>query len=137
MNAPEQSELQPFKDYRQDEIPHVEKGTFQLDQIAILGHFPQGNSALLKDYESFLEMLDEDPDVNFGMVRSLINVGDLESLDEVDNLVAEEATGTNYGKKEEKEKFFVLDTDASKEEIIESMAERKGMVVYEKWMDVG
>src|SRR5690625_4713125 len=39
-----QNDLLPVQSYRLDEIPQYEKGTFQLDNMAVLGHFPQGNS---------------------------------------------------------------------------------------------
>ncbi|WP_077622444.1 AAA domain-containing protein [Sediminibacillus massiliensis] len=121
--------IQAFLDYKKDTIPEFEKGEFQLDNLAILGHFPQGNSALLKDYEDFIQQLEEE-DADLGLAGEVINVEDLDFSEVVDNLSPGEQSSGQPSKKAEKEKFFVLDTDASQEEIIESMETTKGLVIH-------
>lgn len=124
-NSPE---LEPFKNLTSDLIPTFKKGEFQLDNYAILGHFPQGNSAILKDYEDFLQQLEEG-NSDFGLAGELMKVGEESSTFTADNLGAGERT-TEAPPKKEKEKFFVLDTDASQEEIINSIEQIEGMVVH-------
>ncbi|MCH1624445.1 AAA domain-containing protein [Ferdinandcohnia quinoae] len=121
-------EIQPFENYTQDTIPQFKKGEFQLNNHAILGHFPQGNSAILRDYEDFLQHLEEG-DVDLGMVGELINVGEVDRAYAADNLI-DTALADESPKKEEKDKFFVLDTDASQEEIIDSIENTEGLVVH-------
>ncbi|MEH7226088.1 AAA domain-containing protein [Bacillus sp. JJ1566] len=124
-NSPE---LEPFKNLTTDLIPHFKKGEFQLDNYAILGHFPQGNSAILKDYEDFLQQMEEGIS-DFGLAGELMNVGEEVTTSAADNLEAGESI-TEVPPKREKEKFFVLDTDASQEEIINSIEHTEGMVVH-------
>lgn len=130
INWIDHSGIKTFTDYRKDTIPEFKKGEFQLDNLAILGQFPQGNSALLKDYEDFIQELDSgNPDL--GIVSDLINVDGSASSYGTDNLTGDNnSTLKESLKKEEKEKFFVLDTDASQEEIIESMGGTKGLVIH-------
>ncbi|APC47774.1 hypothetical protein BME96_06130 [Virgibacillus halodenitrificans] len=118
----------PFPNYTKETIPQMEKGEFQLNNYAILGHFPQGNSALLKDYEDFIQELEEG-NSDLGIVSDLINIGETTS-EETDNLAQEDTDSSKAVKKKEKDKFFVLDTDASQEEIIESIDETKGLVIH-------
>lgn len=129
INWIDNSGIKPFPDYRKDTIPEFKKGEFQLDNLAILGHFPQGNSALLKDYEDFIEELDGgNPDL--GIVSDLINVDGSDSSYSTDNLAADNNSKRKELGKKEKEKFFVLDTDASQEEIIDLIEETKGLVIH-------
>ncbi|MEH7384411.1 DUF559 domain-containing protein [Bacillus sp. JJ1521] len=92
------------------------------------GHFPQGNSPILKDYDDFLQKMEEGVS-DFGLAGDLMKVGEEDSSFTSDNLeAAEKNAGT--APKNEKEKFFVLETDASQEEIINSMEHTDGMVVH-------
>ncbi|MEH7237633.1 AAA domain-containing protein [Bacillus sp. JJ1562] len=128
INWSKSPELETFKNLTADLIPQFKKGEFQLDNYAILGHFPQGNSAILKDYEDFLQQM-EDGDFEFGLAGELMNVGEVDSSFTSDNLGTGERTSEAPPKKE-KEKFFVLDTDASQEEIINSIEHTEGLVVH-------
>ncbi|WP_117170283.1 AAA domain-containing protein [Paraliobacillus sediminis] len=124
----ESTEIESFQDYKVDTIPSFEKGAFQLDNHAIIGHFPQGSSALLKDYEDFIQLAEED-NAGLGIVEDLINIEASAYSYQSDNLPGKPLDKTKT-KKAEKEKFFVLDTDASQEEIIEKLEETKGLVIH-------
>ncbi|WP_249870765.1 AAA domain-containing protein [Oceanobacillus saliphilus] len=125
---PETPEIETFKNYSSETIPKHNKGKFQLDNYLILGHFPQGNSAILKDYEDFLHQMGQG-DFDLGMAGELINVGEVGSDFISDNL-ASPVTSNESSNKEEKDKFFVLDTDESQEEIINSIEDIDGLVVH-------
>lgn len=120
-----QQELEKFKDYKQSEIPEFQKGQFQLDNMAILGNYPQGNSALLKDYEDLI-MATEDDQADLGILSELLNAGEDIKTSDYD----EGSTPGEIVTKPEKEKFFVLDTDASQEEIINEVDRNRGLVVH-------
>ncbi|WP_156289366.1 AAA domain-containing protein [Oceanobacillus salinisoli] len=122
------SDIQSFVDYNRDTIPEFQKGEFQLDNYAVLGHFPQGDSALLKDYEDFIQQIEEG-NIDLGIAGELINVGEVDSNDTADNLEADD-NHVKSSTKEEKEKIFVLDTDASQEEIIDSLENTEGLVIH-------
>lgn len=124
-----QEELLPFKDYKKETIPVFKKGDFQLERMAVLGHFPQGNSALLKDYEDFISMIEEG-ETGLGLAEELLKVGEFSDEEDqfVDNLEA--AQVSTKQEKSEKERFLVLDTDASQEEIIDSIDDHDGLVVH-------
>ncbi|MFZ3588904.1 AAA domain-containing protein [Bacillus sp. DJP31] len=121
-----QSEVQSFKDYKQDEVPDYKNGQFELENMAILGNFPQGNSAILKDYEDLISMV-EGGNTDLGVIGELLQAG--EELDKIsepgDDLDAEERR-----EQSENERFFVLDTDASQEEIIKEVDNQKGIVIH-------
>lgn len=125
----ESTEIESFQDYKVGTIPSFEKGAFQLDNHAIIGHFPQGSSALLKDYEDFIQLAEEDND-GLGIVGDLINIETSASSYQSDNLAPGKPLDEKKAKKAENEKFFVLDTDASQEEIIEKLEETKGLVIH-------
>ncbi len=95
------TDITPFTNLTTDLIPTFKKGQFQLDNHAILGHFPQGNSAILKDYEDFLQQLEEgDPD--FGLAGELMKVGEESSTFTTDNLGSGERNVDTPLKKEKK-----------------------------------
>ncbi|MEH7380195.1 AAA domain-containing protein [Bacillus sp. JJ1533] len=124
-NSPE---LESFNNLTTELIPKFKKGEFQLDNYAILGHFPQGNSAILKDYEDFLLQVEAGVS-DLGLAGELMSVGDEGSTFTSDNFEMGERF-TKTAPKMEKEKFFVLDTDASQEEIINSIEHIDGLVVH-------
>ncbi|WP_027410029.1 AAA domain-containing protein [Anoxybacteroides tepidamans] len=121
-----QGTLQPFKNYTKDTIPQYKKGEFEFENIAILGNFPQGNSALLKDYDELIALADNE-NVDFGLLGELLGIGEncYEKSEEADGL----STIKKQGRRES-EKFFVLDSDASQEEIIEEVDYQKGLVIH-------
>ncbi|GAB3049257.1 DUF4011 domain-containing protein [Virgibacillus ainsalahensis] len=123
-----QDELLKVQSYNKDEIPAFDKGSFQLDNMAVLGHFPQGNSAMLKDYEDFMELIEAGND-DLGLVSELLQVGEEEGDYTTDNLPGPD-TSSEEPLEEEKSKFLVLDTDASQEKIIDSLKDEKGIVVH-------
>lgn len=123
-----QNQLLRVQNYNKGDIPVFEKGLFQLDNIAVLGHFPQGNSAMLKDYEAFMELIDQEAEL--GLVSELLNVGEEAEAITTDNLSPAESDSSKDSLEEEKSKALVLDTDASQEDIIDSLKDEKGIVVH-------
>src|SRR5690625_4774077 len=123
----EKKELQRMQSYNKDSIPTFDKGTFQLENTAVLGHFPQGNSAMLKDYEAFMELIEEEEEL--GLVSELLSVGEGADM-ETDNLLSGESDSGKDPLEEEKSKALVLDTDASQEDIITGLKDEKGIVVH-------
>ncbi len=119
-----QPELEKFIDYKLDTIPVFQKGQFQLDHLAVLGNYPQGSSALLKDYEDLI-MVTENGKDNLGIIGELLQAG--KSFETSDHKENDSIQGSI---KSEQEKFFVLDTDASQEEIINEVDRNRGLVVH-------
>ncbi|MEH7114937.1 AAA domain-containing protein [Neobacillus niacini] len=117
-------QLKGFIDYKQDEVPNFKKGQFQLEKMAILGCFPQGNSALLKDYEDLIALVEENQNPDLGILGELINVG-LET--EYSPIDGEEIKQSPTA---EKEIFNILETDASQEDIIKEIFSKRGLVIH-------
>lgn len=121
-------ELKPFKDLKQSEIPNGKKGQFELEKMAILGCYPQGNSALLKDYDDLILLDEQAGNSDFGILGELLdsnfnNEWEIEEREDIDRPEFEKHIP-------EKEKFYLLDTDASQEEIIKEVEKQKGLVVH-------
>ncbi|WP_163536220.1 AAA domain-containing protein [Gracilibacillus sp. YIM 98692] len=125
----EAEELEPVEPYTKSEIPTFSKGSFQLNHQAVIGHFPQGDSAILRDYEEFIELLEQGEE-DLGVVSEFLDVEVQAGSQSVDNLPAHKDQSYQEKLEQEKRKFFVLDTDASQERIIDSLASEKGMVVH-------
>jgi very-short-patch-repair endonuclease len=126
----ESAEIEKIPDYTMKNLPDLEKGKFRLLRHAILGHLPQGNSAILKDYEKFLTMLSEE-NSDFGIVQELLGVSNKEDSSHItDNLLDGADDTLEERLKREKNKFLVLDSDASQERIIDSIETERGMVVH-------
>ncbi len=115
--------------YKKEDIPVVPKGRFRLHHQAVIGHFPQGNSAILKDYEQFMDKLDNE-DESLGLVSELLDIGKDQDAEGVDRLPAAAQDVSKDKVSKEKSKFLVLDTDASQEHIIDSLEHEKGIVVH-------
>ncbi|MCM3587350.1 AAA domain-containing protein [Mesobacillus maritimus] len=121
-----QPELEKFVDYRQDTIPEFQKGQFQLDNMAILGNYPQGNSALIKDFEDLINESENGNDL--GIIAELLQAG--EEYKKTESDLGDLNQEDKRTEKSEKENFFVLDTDASQEEIINEVDHNRGLVVH-------
>ncbi|MDQ0160022.1 AAA domain-containing protein [Alkalibacillus salilacus] len=120
-----QENLMEITNYNKDEIPEFNKNSYRLNNQAAIGLFSQGDSAVLKDYDDFLKLLEDGEDL--GIVDDFLN---LNTIEHSSSLLNSEETN-NYNEKVEKEKgkSLVLDTDASQEQIIENLQTGKGMVV--------
>ncbi|SFL61593.1 Part of AAA domain-containing protein [Gracilibacillus orientalis] len=120
-------QLAAVEEFTKETIPTFNKGSFGLNQQAVIGHFPQGNSAVLRDYEKFVEMLDQGQE-DLGVVSEFLDIKVQETGEEVDNL----PSNPSYQEKlaQEKNKHYVLDTDASQEKILDALDHEKGMVVH-------
>ena len=109
--------------YSQKEVPATPKGQLEIRSHLVLGHFPQGNTTLLKDYEDLLEVLMETGDM--GLVKDLLLEEDENSRPEgvwdstidIDSLPQDKT-------------FNILDLDASQEEVLHSVDSKKGIVVH-------
>ncbi|MDM5317198.1 AAA domain-containing protein [Fictibacillus sp. b24] len=117
------TEIKQFVNLTQDLIPQLKNGQFQLENLSILGNFPQGNSALLKDYEDLITLSGLED--NHGVLGELLGIENLDSTEDDEELEIEQ-----YKESLEAEKFYVLDTDASQEEIIKEIDRQKGMVIH-------
>ncbi|MGP4077442.1 AAA domain-containing protein [Halobacillus sp. K22] len=121
--------IKEVESYRKEDIPVVPKGRFRLQHQAVIGHFPQGNSAILKDYEQFMEKI-ENEDESLGLVSELLDIGKDQETESVDRLPTAALSSSEDKVSKEKSKFLVLDTDASQEHIIDSLEHEKGIVVH-------
>ncbi|MGP4039554.1 AAA domain-containing protein [Gracilibacillus sp. D59] len=122
-------QLATVEEYTKDTIPTFNKGSFRLNQQAVVGHFPQGNSAILSDYEKFVEMLAQGQE-DLGVVSEFLDIKVQETGEEVDNLPSNKDQSFQEKLAQEKNKYYVLDTDASQEKILDALDHEKGMVVH-------
>jgi very-short-patch-repair endonuclease len=112
-------------------------GILTIHQCAVLGHFPQANSSILKDYENFLNSSQEE-------IANLLPIIDT-NLDEKDetnrtfvadseNSPDEDESGVPCCLDEvpEKENVFLLPADGSQEKIVLSLYDKKvpGIVIW-------
>ncbi|WP_058306329.1 AAA domain-containing protein [Gracilibacillus massiliensis] len=122
-------QLESIEEYTRDTIPTFSKGAFRLNQQAVVGHFPQGNSAILSDYEKFVEML-EQGEGDLGVVSEFLDLNVQETDEKIDNLPTKNDQTYQEKLAQEKNKHYVLDTDASQEKILDALDHEKGMVVH-------
>jgi very-short-patch-repair endonuclease len=111
--------LGPFPVYPAAETPT--NRALRIERLAVLGNFPQGSSALLKDYD---ELMKTD---QLGLVEELLQQG-LEQRDEPDEYDADEEQ-TPSKSPTEAEQFYLLPTDSSQETILKEARYRKGLVI--------
>ncbi len=113
----------PLPQYTQKEIPATPKGKLEIRSHLVLGHFPQGNTALIKDYEDLLSVVLESGDL--GLVNDILLEEDNQSQTE-----GVWDSPMNVDSKPQEKTFNILDLDASQEEVIHSVDSRKGIVVH-------
>ncbi|MFC0015421.1 MULTISPECIES: AAA domain-containing protein [Allobacillus] len=118
--------LEQIEDYKRDEIPVFNRNSFRLNNQAVIGHFPQGDSAILKDYNEFIDLVEEDQDL--GKVSDFLNLQAMTTDFNSDQLPSDKPFIEQVN--HEKSKFLVLDTDASQEKIIDILEEQDGLVVH-------
>ncbi len=120
-----EGEIKRLQEYRRDEIPS------QVDVVllkhAVIGNFPQGGSAIVKDYDQMIQLQEAH---DLALAQELIDPTD----DQVDlsSLPTEEEEGERLGRPVAKEadKLFLMQTDGSQEEILEEARFQKGLVVH-------
>ncbi|WP_035725617.1 DUF4011 domain-containing protein, partial [Gracilibacillus boraciitolerans] len=129
ITANRSEQLESVEEYTKDTIPAFDKGSFRLNQQAVVGHFPQGNSAILRDYEKFVEMLAQGQE-DLGVVSEFLDLNVQETGEEVDNLPSNNEQTYQDKLAKEKNKYYVLETDVSQEKILDALDHEKGMVVH-------
>ncbi|WP_234410389.1 DUF4011 domain-containing protein [Caldalkalibacillus mannanilyticus] len=118
--------IERFQSYTADETPNLPKGTMEIRPFSILGNFPQGNSSLLRDYEALMELSEE---TMLGLSQEILDIGDATREGHVLATAGEETKIANR-ETNEKDKFYLMQTDGSQEEILEEARYRKGLVVH-------
>jgi very-short-patch-repair endonuclease len=113
--------LSKLKEYKKEEEP--EAAGLTLLQNAVIGNFPQGGSALVKDYEDLI-VLSEESDLS--LAGELIEP--LDQVVEVDRELAETENEDFHEK--ETDILNLLQADGSQEEIIKEARFKKGIVVH-------
>lgn len=114
-------DLSPLPEYKKEEIP--EQAPLTLNRYVVLGNFPQGNSAILRDYE---ELMDRQKD-GLGMVEELLRVG--EGVWEEGDGKDPSADGTEVPQIPERERFYLLPADASQERILRIARTQNKLVI--------
>lgn len=118
-------------EYRTGEVPEDPVGSFAIANHAVIGYFPQADSALRLDYEHMLETV-KDGGMLTGHVSML-----LAALDENGNYNGGDQ-GTDdpaiaagvVDQASEKDQWFVLDTDSSQEEVLLAARREQRLVVH-------
>lgn len=109
-----------LKQYTADDIP--ENANITLVENAVIGHFPQGNTSLVRDYELLIEK-NENGD-NLSLAGELIDSTSTDVDTETDEEESLEV------KEENIELLNLLPADGSQEEILKEAYYRKGLVVH-------
>lgn len=144
-NAKDQ-ELDKVPEFSVKELPSsFHTGKFEVCQYAVLGHFPQSNSSIQKDYEKFLESDQDDlepitcflsPEQTTNSAKELSTNKSVETNIPSDSVYPEypsdpQSTHTIDHRKES-ENFFLLPSDSSQDRILLELGNTKnvGMVVW-------
>jgi very-short-patch-repair endonuclease len=114
------------------------RGGLKICQNAVLGHFPQSNSSIQKDYEAFLNMSQEDIE-GISCFLSEENIAEDQEYDETSIAGAfdfseneSEVHGETIDSRDEKDNFFLLASDSSQDKIILELSKPStdGLVVW-------
>ncbi|PFH90626.1 AAA domain-containing protein [Bacillus sp. AFS088145] len=116
--------LQKFQNYTLKDIPKLNDGEIALESLAVIGCFPQGNSAVIKDYDLMKSILEENGDLGF--ISELLFEEENIINDSLLSPIVEEVEKNI----DERDKVFLLPTDGSQEEILQLARNQKGLVVH-------
>ncbi|MDX5473919.1 MAG: AAA domain-containing protein [Bacillaceae bacterium] len=114
--------LAPLRQYKAEEIPKIANMT--LLQHAVIGHFPQGSTSLVKDYDLLIEKTDNGE--NLSLAGELMNSETEITQNDSDDEELEDSTESI----EEVDILNLLPADGSQEEILKEARFRKGLVVH-------
>ncbi|WP_019416008.1 AAA domain-containing protein [Paenisporosarcina sp. TG20] len=117
---PSHSDYTSLKEFKKEEIPPI--SSLSLVPNAVIGHFPQGSSSLVRDYDQLIELSE---------VSNLSLVGDM--LNPQDREVGEsdwDKQDTEQKEIQEFDRLYLLDTDGSQEEILKEARYKKGMAIH-------
>ncbi|EGA88422.1 Superfamily I DNA and RNA helicase and helicase subunits-like protein [Planococcus donghaensis MPA1U2] len=110
----------PLKEYKTDEIPL--KSQLELTKNAIIGHFPQGSSSLVRDYDQLIDLSE---------TSNLSLVGDLLNPENATIMESDwDAQKTEPEDIREFNRLYLLNTDGSQEEILKEARYKKGLAVH-------
>ena len=117
-----ESGLNRLKEYKVADIPEV--ATMTLLENAVIGDFPQGGSAIVRDYDELINLSETS---SLSLVGEMINSEDNQSNEAgvlPSGVEEEEQTG------EKEDILNLLHTDGSQEEILKEARHQKGLVVH-------
>lgn len=114
--------LSKLKEYKSGEVPEIANMT--LLENAVIGDFPQGGSAIVRDYDEL---------INLSEIQSLSIVGEMIQSD--DNPSPESGVLADFLELNDKKSFKedilnLLQADGSQEEILREARIQKGLVVH-------
>lgn len=117
---PSYSDYTSLKEFKKEEIPPI--SSLSLVPNAVIGHFPQGSSSLVRDYDQLIELSEES---NLSLVGDMLNPQDRE-IGESDW----DKQKTEQKEIQEFDRLYLLDTDGSQEEILKEARYKKGMAIH-------
>lgn len=120
----ERSTLKPLPLYRADEIPsNMPLGLYR---YAVLGNFPQGNSAILRDYDEMIEREEN----SLGIAAELLGAGEEREGETEEETAEQEASDPEEPVAlPEKDRIYLLPTDSSQERILQEARFKKKLVI--------
>ncbi|MFC0471326.1 AAA domain-containing protein [Halalkalibacter kiskunsagensis] len=121
----QEGEILRLREYKRDEIPDQVNVT--LLKHAVIGNFPQGGSAIVKDYDQMIQLNEEE---DLALAQDLIDP--THEVVDPSSLTAEESEKDRLSGSfvKEEDKLFLMQTDGSQEEILEEARYQKGLVVH-------
>ncbi len=117
---PSKSGYKVLKEYKKEDIPVL--SPLALVQNAVIGHFPQGSSSLVRDYHQLIELSEES---NLSLVGEMLNPQDKEICES-----DWDHQETEQEKIREFDRLYLLETDGSQEDILKEARFKKGMAVH-------
>lgn len=123
-----EKEIQLFNEYTKENIPMIPNGMIQLESLAVLGNFPQGNSSILKDYEDLIQLSETQ---ELGFIEKFLNIeNEANTTDHIGELMNESDIEMIEKTPREKDHFYLVDSDGSQEEILKEAMYSKGLVIH-------
>jgi very-short-patch-repair endonuclease len=147
--------LRPLQEFTMKDLPATfSSGSLKIIQIAVLGHFPQSNSGIQKDYERLIECSQEEiSNITCFLSEAFREVGGFPGIDGIGNGgdgVAETAgssrgisnvqaeqfdpsgNGSTVDDRPEAENFYLLPSDSSQDKILMKLSrpQTEGLVVW-------
>ncbi len=119
-------------EFKNDEAGTIfQDGRLEIKQYAVLGHFPQSNSSIQRDYDSFLTMSQEELDGIVSFLEEYDHSVEVETKIVRDIGSPESSNIETIDHRPEKNNFFLLPSDSSQDKILlELDKNNKGIVIW-------
>ena len=125
----------PVQQFKTNEVKDLfVDGKLHIKQHAVLGHFPQADSSIQKDYDSMLKMSQEELSGILSFIEDPLEIEDTneKSISNFGESSGEDFEKRTIDERRENENFFFLQSDSSQDRILLALSniENKGIVIW-------